>query len=382
MSCARPLLFAALAGLLPGAGAARASEPPAADEARFLSRARQLTFDGRRAGEGYFSSDGARLVFQSEREPGNPFFQIYALDLGSGESRRISSGVGKTTCPFFRPGSDEILFASTHHDPRSRELQEAELARRASGEKKRYDWDFDAEMELYVRGAEDAEPRRLTRSLGYDAEGSYSPDGAWIVFTSTRSAYEREPTAEVQKRLASDPSYYAEIYRMRADGSALERLTDVPGYDGGPFFWPDGRSIVWRRFEADGLVADVWRMQADGAHPERLTDFGAMSWAPYPHPTGAYVIFTSNKLGFDNFELYLVDAAGQKEPVRVTTTAGFDGLPVFSPDGARLAWTSTRRGGTGGQLMLADWNHAAALATLAEAPPRQPRAAARHEEGR
>ena len=67
-----------------------------------------------------------------------------------------------------------------------------------------------------------------------------------------------------------------------------------------------------------------------------------MSWAPYMHPSGEYIIFASNKLGFENFELFMVDAKGTKEPVRVTYSDGFDGLPVPSPDGKQLAWTSTR----------------------------------------
>ncbi|HEY6359951.1 MAG TPA: hypothetical protein VIX63_02540, partial [Vicinamibacterales bacterium] len=48
-------------------------EPQAPNqEQQFLSRVRRLTVEGRRAGEGYWSPDGQRLVFQSEREPGNP----------------------------------------------------------------------------------------------------------------------------------------------------------------------------------------------------------------------------------------------------------------------------------------------------------------------
>src|SRR6185295_1099696 len=200
---------------------------------------------------------------QSEREPGNPFFQIYEMDLASGDTRRVSSGLGKTTCSFFRPGAEAILYASTHHDPRSAELQKEELDRRASGVEQRYAWDFDPEMELYTSDPHGA-TTRLTRSRGYDAEGSYSPDGATIVFTSNRQAYERELSAEERRQLEVDPSYFAEIYRMHADGSGVERLTDAAGYDGGPFFSPDGRSIYWRRFRPDGLIADVWSMSADG----------------------------------------------------------------------------------------------------------------------
>ena len=116
----------------------------------FLSRVRRLTIEGRRAGEGYWSPDGQRLVFQSEREPGNPFYQIYALDFASGDTKRISPGYGKTTCSFFRPGSDQMLFASTHHDPRSKALQKEELDFRASGKERRYAWDYDPEFELYA----------------------------------------------------------------------------------------------------------------------------------------------------------------------------------------------------------------------------------------
>jgi Tol biopolymer transport system component len=125
---------------------------------------------------------------------------------------------------------------------------------------------------------------------------------------------------------------------------------------------------VWRQFDEGGLLADVWTMDADGSNPHRVTDFGAMSWAPYTHPSGEYIFFSSNKYGFANFEVFIVDFEGEKEPVRVTTTDGFDGLPVPSPDGRRLAWTSTRRG-SGAQLFMARWNHENALSALNEAPP-------------
>ncbi len=337
-------------------------------ESDFLSRTRRLTFEGRRAGEGYFSPDGRQMVFQSEREAGNPFYQIYRLDLTTGDTERISPGHGKTTCPFIQPGTGAVEFASTHHDSRSLELQQQELDFRASGEERRYAWDYDPEMDIYVTEAGDA--RRLTDARGYDAEGSYSPDGQWIVFSSMRDAYNRELTAEEAAKLETDPSYFGEIYIMRADGSGQTRLTDVPGYDGGPFFFPDGSRIIWRRFDEEGLTANVFSMNPDGSDVRQLTDFGSMSWAPYVHPSGEYVFFASNKLGFGNFEIFIVDTAGTKEPVQVTYTDGFDGLPVPTPDGKQLAWTSTRHGRDGGQIYLGQWNHEAAMVALAAAPAR------------
>ncbi|MGE0816569.1 MAG: TolB family protein [Vicinamibacterales bacterium] len=340
-------------------------------ERQFMTRVRRLTVEGRRAGEGYWSPDGKRLVFQSEREPGNPFYQMYVLDLTTGDTTRISPGLGKTTCGFFRPGTDEIEFASTHHDPKSKQYQDEELAFRASGKERRYSWDYDPEMEIYAYEEGTKQLTRLTNARGYDAEAGYSPDGRWIVFSSTRGAYDHALTAAEKKQLETDPSYFAEIYVMKADGSDQRRLTNVPGYDGGPFFTPDGRHILWRRFDESGLIANVWMMNPDGSGATQITDFKAMSWAPYMHPSGEYILFASNKLGFENFEIFMVDPAGAKEPVRVTYSDGFDGLPVPSPDGTQIAFTSSRSGGGAGQIFLAQWNHQAALAAIKAAPPRK-----------
>ena len=340
-------------------------------EVQLLSDTRQLTFEGRRAGEGYFAPDGKALVFQSEREPGNPFFQIYHLDLTTGDTHRVSPGTGKTTCAFFRPGTNRVLFSSTHLDPEAESRQREEIEFRASGQERRYDWDYDVHMDVFSADRDGAGLKRLTDAHGYDAEGAYSPDGEKIVFTSLRNAYPPENlTAADRKRLETDPAYFGEIYIMDADGGNQTRLTQTPGYDGGPFFSADGERVIWRRFDADGMNADIYTMRPDGTDVRRLTDFGSMSWAPYFHPSGEYAIFASNKHGFSNFELFLVDASGIREPVRVTHTDGFDGLPVFSPDGTRLSWTSNRTAGGESQLFLASWDHVAALAALTSSSKR------------
>jgi Tol biopolymer transport system component len=326
-------------------------------ESDFLTNIRQLTFEGRRAGEGYFSADGGRMVFQSEREPGNPFYQIYLMDLETGDQERISPGMGKTTCAWIHPDGTRILFASTHSDPRSKELQAAEYKDRETSRVRKYSWDYDENYDIWEYGLADKSLKKLTNQKGYDAEGDWSPDGKKLVFASNRSAYESELSKEDQERLKIDKQHFMEIYIADADGSNVKRLTREPGYDGGPFFSADGSRICWRRFTPKGDVAEVWSMKTDGGDARQLTRLGAMSWAPYFHPSGEYLIFTTNLNGFANFELYLVDAAGRHEPVRVTTTEGFDGLPVFSPDGRRLSWTSGRTAGGQSQIFMADWDH-------------------------
>ena len=140
------------------------------------------------------------------------------MDMATGDVARVSPGMGKTTCSFINPETNDILFASTHHDPTSKQQQDEELAFRASGKERRYSWDYDPEMELYVRSAKTGTYRRLTNARGYDAEASYSPDGQWIVFSSTRQAYDHALSPAERKQLETDPSFFAEIYIMRADG--------------------------------------------------------------------------------------------------------------------------------------------------------------------
>ncbi|MBU0718639.1 MAG: M28 family peptidase [Planctomycetes bacterium] len=309
----------------------------------------------------------------SERYPDNPFFQIYTLDLDSGHSRLISPGVGRTTCAYFRPGTDQVLFASTHLDPQAREAQRQEYEKRGDSGADHVPWVYDEHFDIFSCDRRGRDLQRLTDSLGYDAEGAYSPDGKLIVFGSMRDAYPLDKLSEAEREIwEKQPSYFGELYIMNADGSGQRRLTDWPGYDGGPFFAAENDRVIWRHFGENGLTADVYTIGVDGTDKRRLTDFKSMSWAPYMHPSREYAVFVSNKLGFQNFELFIVDSRGEKEPVRVTYTDGFDGLPVFSPDGQQLCWTSRRASPEPhtGQLFIGDWDHEGALAAIKAAPQR------------
>ncbi|RPJ86048.1 MAG: peptidase M28, partial [Acidobacteria bacterium] len=342
-------------------------------EKSLLSNTRQLIFEGVRSGEGYFSRDGSQLIFQSERETGNPFFQIYLMDMTTGDTRRLSPGHGRTTCGWVHPSNQKVLFASTHLDPGAEEKQKREYEVRAAGKAKSYGWDYDEYYDIFEQDLKSGQLRNLTNTRGYDAEGSYSPDGKTIAFASNREAYTSPMTERDKSIFEKDASYMMDIYLMNSDGSNVRRVTSEKGYDGGPFFSWDGSKICWRRFNEDGSKAEIFVMDADGSNQQRITSLDAMSWAPFFHPSGDYLIFATNIHGFTNFELYLVDAEGKSQPVRATNTEGFDGLPAFSPDGKRLVWTSNRGLGRNAQLFAADWNDAEArrLLNLGPAQPSQ-----------
>lgn len=338
-----------------------------ANDPLVMGPARQLTFVGPRAGEGYFSADGREMIFQSERDPNNPFYQIYLMNLETGKTQRVSPGKGQTTCAWIHPTQDKVMFSSTHLDPQNSEKVKKELESRKSGVKAKYSWSYDETYDIFEYSKSGRFLRRLTKEKGYDAEGSYSPDGQWIAFASNRAGYTEKLSSEEAKLFKQDPSYMMDIYIMKADGTALKQLTTTRGYDGGPFFSSDGKKITWRRFTPDGHSAEIYTMNVDGSEQKPVTRIGAMSWAPYFHPSGDYLIFTSNVLGYQNFELFIVDAQGKSKPVRVSYKEGFDGLPVFSPNGTQISWTHRNEKGES-QIYMAPWSDARARELLGLKP--------------
>lgn len=330
---------------------------------KIIGASRQLTFVGPRSGEGYFSADGGKMIFQSERSIGNPFYQMYVLDLASGETTRVSPGDGKTTCGWIHPSGKKVMWSSTHLDPEVKKKTAAEYENRKKAVKARYSWNYDETYDIFESDLAGKNVKRLTKEKGYDAEGSYSPDGRWIAFASNREAYSQKLSAEDAKMFAQDPSYMMDIYIMKADGSQVKRLTDAKGYDGGPFFSPDGKKITWRRFAPNGATAEIYTMNVDGSDQRQITRLGSMSWAPFYHPSGDYIIFATSVLGYSNFELFIVDSEGRHQPVRVTFDDGFDGLATFSPDGHQMSWTHRNEKGES-QILLAGWDDLAARAAL------------------
>jgi Tol biopolymer transport system component len=343
-------ILATLAVLASGPPSQAATAEADVQEAKHLRNIRQVTSGFARAGEGYFRPDGQAIIFQAVRNtppaifasprPNQDDYQIFAGDLApDARPRMVSTGKGKCTCAYFHPDGKSILFASSHLDPALAEgakPPDYKPKTPAYSRSERYRWDFDPHMDIFRADPDGSNLVRLTDSPGYDAEGSYSPDGRQIVFTSFRDGD-------------------AEIYIMDADGKNPRRITHAKGYDGGPFFSPDGKRLIYRSDRKNNDLLQVYINNTEGTGERALTDNEFVNWGPYWHPDNRHIIYATSRHGHQNYELYLMDVdTGAEE--RITYREGFDGLPVFSPDGKRLMWTSSgRTANKQSQLFLADF---------------------------
>ncbi len=327
------LSLIATALVIPIASAACATEPEAAS----LSNIRQVTFASmglKQAGEGYFSPDGRTIIFQAVPD-GQEHYQIYTLVLGDSTPKMVSTGKGECTCAYFRPDGRKIMFASSHLDPRLKDGANPAPPQGASGSGK-YTWHKNPHMDIFEADPDGSNLKRLTDADGYDAEGSYSPDGQQIVF-------------------ASDRTGSMEIYLMKADGTDVRRLTETNEvYNGGPFISPDGKRIIYRADPQEKDYLQVFMMDIDGGNRVQLTDEPrVVNWAPFWHPNGKTIVFTSSGLRH-TYELSLLNVE-TRQRVALTDHPKADVLPVFSPDGKRLMWTAKRSADGSSQLFIADF---------------------------
>jgi Tol biopolymer transport system component len=316
-----------------------------AEEAHFKNL-RQLTFGGQNA-EAYWSVDDDWIIFQATPRDGS-CDQQYVMRPDGSELRMVSTGKGRTTCGYFIPGTDKIVYGSTHlasdECPPDPDMSQG------------YVWGLFPGYDVFVSDVDGSNLTRLTDNPRYDAEPTLSRDGEWIVFTSMREGD-------------------LDIYKMRTDGSELTRLTDTPGYDGGPFFSYDGTKIIYRASHPEGetlddyerLLAqdmirpsqlDIWIMDADGGNKRQITDNGAANFGPYLFPSGDRLIFSSN-LGSDSgreFDLWAIDVDGTNLE-QITHTGDFDGFPMFNSDGTKLIFASNRGNELPREtnLFIADW---------------------------
>src|SRR5712692_2891911 len=249
-------------------------------------------------------------------------------------TRLVSTGEGKTTCGYFYPDGRHILYSSTHRS--------SPACPPRPDYSKGYVWGVYSAFQIFKATEGGEIVGQLTKGPGYNAEATFSTDGKKIVFTSARDGD-------------------LEIYSMNPDGSGARRLTWELGYDGGPFYSPNGNWIVYRahhpsagqevaRFKTllaqelvEPLLMDLYVMRGDGSGKRQITRLDGASFAPSFFLDGQRIIFASNyqSPGSSQFELYAIDRDGTRLE-RITFAGGFNAFPVFSPDGKKLVFASNR----------------------------------------
>ena len=323
------------------------------EETHFKS-IKQITFGGDNA-EAYWSFDDKQIVFQSNNKAwGMNCDQMFLMNVDETFENNIppmvSTGKGRTTCAYFLPDNEHIIYASTHLGGEN--CPDTPL--RLNG---KYVWPIYDTYDIFVADLKGNIVNQLTNEDGYDAEATVSPKGDKIVFTSTRNGD-------------------IDLYTMNLDGSDVKQITFELGYDGGAFFSPDGTKIIFRSSRpksdeeikeykdllAQGLVQptqmELFICNADGSDLRQLTHLGNANWCPFFLPDGQRVLFASNfeaERGFP-FNLYMIGIDG-KGLKRVTHGETFDAFPVFSNDGKKLIFSSNRNNGGGHDtnLFIAEW---------------------------
>lgn len=345
-------------------------------EAPFLTEHRQVTSRDAfvKAGESYFNADGTWVIFQAIGVPAGgtspeSFYGMYVAPVSGaslGAPILVSPPGSANTCGWFHPKHSEVvLFGSTLTPPKDDQKSGFQVGTR------KYVWMFPAEMEVATRTVPQirdtahasAELQPVFSRPNYDAECSFSPDGRFILY------------AHVQDRpanLAPDAPHKADadIFIYDTQTKVHTSIVTAKGYDGGPFFSPDGKQICYRSdrrgddllqifaadlaFNEDGVPTGILREY-------QLTDNEHVNWCPFYHPSGKFLVYASSQAGHDNYEVFALELDPQKLKVaaastapgasvkvsglrvtRVTHAPGADVLPAFSADGKTMIWTSQR----------------------------------------
>ena len=307
-----------------------------------LRNIKQLTFGDNNA-EAYWSFDNKQLIFQSDSKKlhSQGCDQIFKLNVDGSPLENgkqfmlLSTGKGRTTCSYFLKNG-KIIYASTQAV--SDKCPEHEMF---SGG--RYVWPIFKSYDIYIANVDGTNPKVLIGRDGYDAEATASPDGKYIIFTSTRG---------------SD----LDLWRYEIKTGKLLQLTNTIGYDGGAFFSRDSKKIVWRASRPTGEAAETYKKlltegyvepkelniftaDIDGKNVKQITNLAGANWAPFFHPSGKKILFCSNhhslKEGGRRFDVFMINLDGTNLE-QITNSGMFDAFAMFSYDGKKLAWCSNR----------------------------------------
>ena len=180
------------------------------------------------------------------------------------------------------------------------------------------------------------------------ADGLYvvDPDGADLDTVATgmderAAVWSRDGSKLLFERyIGGVTSGTTDLFSVNADGTGVTNLTNIDGNDRMGVWSPDGTKIAFAIQRADDNTSDdLYVMDADGSNPMRIAvKAGAgASWSP----SGDRIAYASYVTG--RFQIWVSDPDGGNA-VNVSNNSYSDTLPVWSPDGSKIAFNSLRGG--------------------------------------
>jgi serine/threonine protein kinase/Tol biopolymer transport system component len=172
--------------------------------------------------------------------------------------------------------------------------------------------------EIPLGSAPQIEDRWLTRGNSADRQPTYSSDGEWVAFTSSRSGN-------------------LDLWSLSLQTAAVRRLTEHEAEDWDPAFTRDGRRLLWSSGRSGHL--EIWTAEADGTSPRQLSQDGMDAENPTATPDGTWVVYVS--LNPERRGIWKVRMDGS-EATRIVS--GTVALPEVSPDGRHVLYLAAGPG--------------------------------------
>lgn len=314
-----------------------------------------LTSMGENA-ESYFSPDGKKIIYHSQKRPEHVQSQIYELNLATMRERRVTFHDGEDTDGVYTSDNNYILYSSTTDEIKEEgEAISSVMKTYAPNLVKKHTTanglDFKP-YEIYLSKTDGSQISRITKSPGYDGEASINPRGNKIVFVSTRGGSADLymipfQLTEWTKKSASlePPRRSKKALRMIASTSQahIMHLTNDTNYDANPIFVPQTDQILWVRYALDMRSSQIMMGDSLAKVPRVLTSKLALYTTPFFNPVTKELIFSSNRGDGTHFNLYTLDLAALCLK-RLTENPNDELLPAFSPDGKQVLFTSNLSG--------------------------------------
>lgn len=213
---------------------------------------------------GFSYAPGKRLVFYSNRDEND---EIYIMEADGKKVTNLTNHPAADRISSVSPDGSKIVFSSNRDGKTSN---------------------------LYAMNVDGTEVKSLTSNNNFEDGPSWSPDGKRILFSRDLKSVDESASHVISN---------GEVFIIDADGGNEQRLTDRPGFDGGPQFSPDGSKIAFYGKTAEGNY-EIFVMNADGSNIINLTEDELEDYSPSWSPDGKWIGYTKGNAS--NYDVWVI----------------------------------------------------------------------------